>query len=132
LIVVEESQNNPRLSQFYQGDQFEQLLKKGVNPYEWVNSHERFKENQRPLKEAFDSQLNGTRATDEDYGQAQNAWKVLGCKTFVDYHNHYNTADALQLVDIFQSFRDVCIKNYKLDPACTSPLQVVHGMHVSS
>jgi hypothetical protein len=43
-------------------------------------------------------------------------WKVLGCKTFRDYHNHYNTADVLQLADIFESFRDVCIKNYNLDP----------------
>jgi hypothetical protein len=102
---------------FYQGEQFEQLLKKDIYPYEYVDSYKKFDETQLPPKEAFYSQLNGSGISDEDYTEAQNAWKVLGCKTFRDYHNHYNTADVLQLADTFESFRDVCIKNYKLDPA---------------
>jgi hypothetical protein len=60
--------------------------------------------------------LSGEDITDEDYEHAQKVWKAFGCKTFRDYHNLYNTADVLQLADIFESFRDVCIKNYKLDP----------------
>jgi hypothetical protein len=110
--LLKNLKTHPHLSQFYQGEQFEQLLKKGVYPYAWVDSYKKFSETELPTKEAFDSQLNGTKATDEDYAQAQNAWKVLGCKTFRDY----NIADVLQLVDIFENFRDVCIKNYKLDP----------------
>ena len=35
----------------------------------------------------------------------------------------YNKVDALQLADVFENFRDICLENYKLDAAWyyTSP-----------
>jgi hypothetical protein len=113
----------PHLSRFYQGEQLQLLLKKGVYPYEWVDSLQRFNETQLPPKEAFYSQLNGAGISDEEYERAQKVWEAFSCKTFRDYHNLCNTADVLQLADISESFRDVCVKNYKLDPAwyCTAP-----------
>jgi hypothetical protein len=91
-------------------------LQKGVYPYEWVDSPERFNETQLPPKEAFYSQLNGAGISDEAYEHAQKVWEAFNCKTIRDYHNLYNMADVLQLADIFESFRDVCMANYKLDP----------------
>jgi len=67
--------------------------------------------------------LNNTDISDEDYEHAQTVWKEFGCKTIRDYHDLYNVSGVLLLADIFESFRDVCMDNYKLDRAWyfTSP-----------
>jgi hypothetical protein len=70
-----------------------------------------------PQKSAFFSLLNDSDISDEDYAHANEVWKGFNCKTLRDYHDLYNKSDVLLLADIFENFRDVCIKNYKLDPA---------------
>jgi hypothetical protein len=59
------------LSKYYSGEQLQLLLKKGVYPYEYVNSVERFNDTCLPPKEAFYSSLKGEGITDEDYEHAQ-------------------------------------------------------------
>ncbi|XP_065667943.1 uncharacterized protein LOC136088191 [Hydra vulgaris] len=103
--------------------QLDLLLKKGVYPYDWVNSVDKFNETQLPTKESFFSKLNDEDISDDDYSHAQNVWNEFNCKKFRDYHDLYNVSDVLLLADVFENFRDVCMKNYKLDPAWyyTSP-----------
>ncbi|WAR30902.1 hypothetical protein MAR_033444 [Mya arenaria] len=80
------------------------LLKlKGVYPYDYVDGLEKLAETQLPPKEEFYSKLSGDDISDEDYVHAQHVWKEF------EY--------VLLPADVFETFRDVCLTNYNLDPA---------------
>ena len=105
------------LERYYTNDKLNLVKRKGVYPYEYMDSLERFKENKLPPKEAFYSRLTGEGISDEDLKHAERVWKVFGMKTLQDYHDLYNVTDVLLLADVFENFRNVCMENYKLDPA---------------
>ena len=105
------------IGRFYAEVKLDLLLRKGVYPYDWVGSVDKFSETQLPAKESFFSKLYGEGISEEDYSHAQKVWEEFNCKTFRDYHNIYNKSDVLILADVFENFRDVCIKHYGLDPA---------------
>ena len=99
------------------------VLRKGVYPYEYMNSFERFNETSLPPKEAFYSTLTDSHISDEDYEHAKKIWEAYGCETMGGYHDLYLATDTLLLADIFENFRKTCLKHYGLDPAhyYTSP-----------
>jgi hypothetical protein len=101
------------LKKHYFGKQFDLLRGKGVYPYEYIGSVE----TALPQKEKFYLRLNDEDISDEDYHHAQTIWKEFGCKTFKDYYVLYIKFDVLQVADVFESFKDVCMQYYKLDPA---------------
>ena len=102
---------------YYSGKQLDLLLRKGVYPYDWVDSIDKFSETQLPPQESFYSKLNDEGISDKDYLHAKEVWDEFNCKTFRDYRNIYNMSDVLILADVFENFRDVCNENYNLDPA---------------
>ena len=93
------------------------LVRKGVYPYEYMNSWERFDEDTLPPEGAFFSSLKGKDISDEDYLHAKTSWLKLGCKTMGDYHESYLMADVWLLADVFENYRKTCMKHYRLDPA---------------
>ena len=105
------------IKSYYSGKQLDLLLRKGVYPYDWMNSIDKLSETQLPPQESFYSKLNDEGISDKDYLHAKEVWDEFNCKTFRDYHNLYNVSDVLILADVIENFRDVCIENYKLDPA---------------
>ena len=96
---------------------FKYLLRKGVYPYDYVDSVDKLKETALPPKEAFYSQLNEEHITDEDYNYASFIWNHFSCKTLGDYHDLYLKVDVIQLADVFENFRDTALLTYRLDPA---------------
>ena len=93
------------------------LLRKGYYPYEYMDSSERFNEKLLPSKKDFYSNLNMEDISDIDYRHATNVFKGLKLKNLGDYHDLYVQSDTLLLADVFNNFRDMCIKEYELDPA---------------
>ena len=114
--------NFNNVKRYYTHDKLSLLTRKGVYPYEYMNSLEKLKESQLP-REAFYSRLNDEGIGDEDHTHAKKVWKTFEMKNLEDYHNLYNQVDVFLLNDVFENFRDIRIKNYNLDPAhyYTSP-----------
>ena len=103
--------------------QYDLLTRKGVYPYEYINSWDRFNETQLPPISAFHSNLNMSLISEEDCQHAQRVWKEFGIHNLGDYHDLYLRTDVVLLAKVFEAFRDTCLKHYKLDPAhfYTSP-----------
>ena len=105
------------LGKMYNGDKLDLLMRKGVYPYDYVDGLSRLAETRLPPKDAFYSKLNCEHISDEDYAHAQRVWETFACATLKDYHDLYLMSDVLLLTDVFETFRDVCLINYDLDPA---------------
>ena len=103
--------------------QYDLLTRKGVYSYEYVNSWDRFNETQLPPVDVFYSNLNMSSISEEDYQLAQQVWKEFGIRDLGDYHDLYLRTDVILLANLYEAFRDTCLKHYKLDPAhfYTSP-----------
>ena len=55
--------------------------------------------------------------TDIDYRHRKTVFEYLIDKNFGDYHDWYVQSDTLLLEDVFENFRNMCIKVYELDHA---------------
>ena len=93
------------------------LLRKGVYPYKDMDSWEKSDETSLPDKNAFYSKLNEQDITDKYYAHAQKVWEVFEIKNRGEYHDLYVQCDTLLFSDVFENFRDKCIKHYELYPA---------------
>ena len=93
------------------------LLRKGVYPYEYMDSWERFNETSLPSKKEFYSSLNMEHIDEIDYRHGNNVFKSFKLENLGHYHDLHVKSDTLLLADVFENFRDMCIKEYELDPA---------------
>jgi len=90
-------------------DKIHLVAKKGLYPYEYVQSHEDFNGGLPPLKD-FYSSLSKSLPSEKDYVEAQKVYNEMMCKNFGDYHDIYLKTDVLLLTDIFMYFRKVILK----------------------
>ena len=93
------------------------LLRKCVYPYEYINNWERFNKTLLPSKEFFHSNLNMENIDDIDYRHGNKVFKRFKLKYLGEYHDLYIQSDTLLLADVFENFRNTCLKVYELDPA---------------
>ena len=91
-------------SQAFKGKRLNLMSQKGVYPYDYMNSLEKFDQTELPTKEDFFSILNNRHISNEEYDHAKKVWKAFKIKTMGEYHDLYLGSDVLLLVDVFESF----------------------------
>ena len=87
------------------------LLRKGVYPYEYMDSWQKFDETSLPAKEAFYSNLNMEDVTDVDYRHGKKVFEYLINKHFGDYHDLYVQSDTLFL-QMYLKILETCVLKY--------------------
>ena len=104
------------LEKYFITEQVKLLKQKGFYPYEYMDSIEKLKDTKPPPQQAFYSKLTGKGINNYNYNHVLNVWKTFKMKSLKEYHEVYNISDVLLLADVFENFRDICLKNYGLDP----------------
>ena len=110
-------------SKKFQKEKLNLMTRKGIYPYDYIDSFEKFNKTELPAKEEFYSILNNEHISDEDYSHAKKVWNTFQLQTMGEYHNLYLESDILLLAEVFENFRKTCLQYYKLDPChyFTSP-----------
>ncbi|XP_050508970.1 uncharacterized protein LOC126886162 [Diabrotica virgifera virgifera] len=98
-------------------ENFHLLTKKGIMPYDYIDSFIKFTETSLPPIESFYNKLDDKPCPRRHYHRAQDVWSSFSCSTLGDYVDLYMKTDILLLADVFEQFRTSCLKTYNLDPA---------------
>ena len=104
------------LNKYFTPEQVKLLKQKGFFPYDYMDNIEKLKDPKPPPQKAFYSKLTGKGINNYNYNHVLNVWETWKMKTFKEYLELYNITDVLLLADVFENFRDICLKNYGLDP----------------
>ena len=101
----------------YNESQLKLLIRKGIYPYEYMDSWDKFEETSLPPKDSFYSPLSMSGVSEIDYEHARKVWREFGINNMGEYHDLYLKTDVILLANVFEAFRNVCLNNYGLDPA---------------
>jgi hypothetical protein len=105
------------VKKFFTDQELPLVRRKGVFPYEYLDSIEKLNERELPCKRAFYNTMTYSNVSDEDYHHAEQIWRTFNIQTLGDYSDFYLKIDVLLLSDIFETFRAMCLSSYKLDCA---------------
>ena len=110
-------------SKVFKGKRLNLMSQKGVYPYYFMDSFEKFNQRELPNKDQFYSILNDQHISDDEYDHANKVWNAFMIKTTGEYHDLYLVSDVLLQTNVFENFRKTCMQYYKLDPChyFTSP-----------
>ena len=102
------------LSGEFSGDFLKLVKRKGMYPYEYMDSLERFFQDKLPDRCKFFSSLKDECVNKKDYLHDIDVWNVFKMKTMGDYHDLYLKTDVLLLADVFEKFINTCLDYYAL------------------
>nr|CAI5852894.1 unnamed protein product [Callosobruchus analis] len=93
------------------------LTKKGVYPYDFTDSFDKFSYPHLPSQGEFFYRLEAKNISNEQYQYAQYVWDSFDIKNLGEYSDLYPKTDVMLLAEVFEQFRSSCPRTYKLDHA---------------
>ena len=102
-------------SKAFYGKKLELKSKKGLYPYDFMDSMEKFEMKELPKIKEFYSMLNEEHIKEEEYNHAKEVWEEFRIKNMGEYHDLCLLSDILLLTDVFENFRKTCMQYCKLD-----------------
>ncbi|KAL4126927.1 hypothetical protein QTP88_011125 [Uroleucon formosanum] len=116
-LVTPDLENFSETAKVFTESDMPLVTRKGVYPYEYTDSWERLKDTSLPSKRCFYSMLTESGIKESEFDHVKEVWSHFNCKTLGEYSDLYLKIDVLLLADVFENFRNVCMKAYNLDPA---------------
>lgn len=104
------------LSSEFSDENLTLLKRKGIYPYDYVNTWDKYEETKLPRQKYFYNSLKMEHISDKEYEHAKTVWNAFNINTIGEYTDLYLKCDVLLLCDIFENFRNLSLKCYKLDP----------------
>ncbi|XP_053206582.1 uncharacterized protein LOC128390835 [Panonychus citri] len=92
------------------------LLDKAALPYEYLDSFDRYNEQQLPKIESFYSSLTDKNISIEMYERLQRVWKQFNCENLADLIDIYLRLDVYLLAAVFENFRETSLNDFGIDP----------------
>ena len=92
------------------------LSRKGVYPYTYMDSMDRFTETELPERRFFYNDLSGEAISNEDWNHVNAIWTEFNLQNLGELHDLYVESDVLLLGDVFEKYRTLTYKTYGLDP----------------
>ena len=117
LVKNSSNSDSKYLSEEFSGEKLELVKKKGIYPYEYVNSFKTFKKSRLPNINCFFSSLKDCGIIEKEYQSACDVWKVFEITNLGQYHDLYLKTDVLLLCNVFERLISLCLKYYQLVPS---------------
>ena len=83
----------------------ELLKKKGVYPYSYFDSFDRFDETELPPIEAYYKDLKGRGISENEYSRATEVYQLFGLRNLGELHDLYCSSDVLLLTNVMERYR---------------------------
>ena len=98
-------------------NKFKLSLRKGVYPYEYTDSWDKFKQPVPLDKKLYYSKLNDADISDSDIEHVKKVSETFKISNLEAYYNLYVKLDVSLLTDVFENYGDTTLKEDNLDPA---------------
>eukprot|EP00854_Cymbomonas_tetramitiformis_P014556 gene14556-17205_t len=96
-------------------EKFKLICQKGEFPYEWFDTYEKFVESV-PDRQKFYNNMIQSNMSDKTYDNMMKTIDAFNIQNLEQFHDLYLDRDVYGLSDVMETFRELSMETYGLDP----------------